>query len=100
MRFIGFLTKHFHQTTNTLADVKSAEQNRNGTDDVYKNRKEGTLSGHSSESGIDEDIHPGSEHLQGTVFSDEGSLHKSRKCQGKVYLYYNQSNAKLTFTAI
>ncbi|KAM5152465.1 raftlin-2 [Mantella aurantiaca] len=90
MRFIGFLTKHFHQTTNTLADVKSSEQNRNGTDDVHKNWKEGTLSGQSSESGIDEDIHPGSEHFQDSVFSDEGSLHKARKCQGKtLYAVFN-----------
>ncbi|XP_072275258.1 raftlin-2 [Pyxicephalus adspersus] len=96
MRFIGFLTKHFHQTTNTLADVKSSEQNRNGTDDAFKNRKEGTLSGQSSESGIDEDIHPGSEHFQDSVFYEEGSLHKSRKCQGKtLYAVFNALDDEL-----
>ncbi|XP_018417511.1 PREDICTED: raftlin-2 [Nanorana parkeri] len=84
MRFVGFLTKHFHQTTNTLVDVKNSEQSRNGADD-YK-----TLSGQSSESGIDEDIHPGSEHFQDFVFSDEGSLYKARKSQGKtLYAVFN-----------
>ncbi|XP_068100944.1 raftlin-2 [Hyperolius riggenbachi] len=92
MRFIGFLTKHFHRTTNTLAEVKSSEQNsnRNGTDDVYRNQQEGTLSGHSSESGIDEEIHSGNESLHDSFLSDEGTLQKRRKNQGKtLYAVFN-----------
>ncbi|KAG8558612.1 hypothetical protein GDO81_017065 [Engystomops pustulosus] len=92
MRFVGFLAKHFHQSTNTLVDVQKLEHNtsKNSNEDAYKRRTEGTISGQSSESGIDEEINLGNESFQDSVFPDEGTLTKLRKCQGKtLYAVFN-----------
>ncbi|XP_053554540.1 raftlin-2 [Bombina bombina] len=62
--------------------------------DESKNCSEGTLSGHSSESGIDEEIHLDSEPIRDHVFhsSRESSLRKSRKNQGRaLYAAFNVS---------
>ncbi|KAM4626960.1 raftlin-2 [Discoglossus pictus] len=58
-------------------------------DENSKNWTEGTLSGHSSESGIDEEIHFDHEPIRDPVFnlSREGSLPKSRKSQVMKSLY-------------
>ncbi|XP_044159168.1 raftlin-2 [Bufo gargarizans] len=91
MRFVGFITKHFHQSTNTLVDVQKLEQNssKNSNEDANR-RTEGTISGHSSESGIDEEIHLGNDGIQDSVFPDEGTLTKLRKCQGNtLYAVFN-----------
>ncbi|XP_075036053.1 raftlin-2 [Mixophyes fleayi] len=99
MMFIGFVTKHFHQTTNTSLEVKGLEQNshNNCTEDAYKNLSEGTLSGQSSESGIDEEMHLGNESFQDPVLPDEGTLTKSRKNQGKtLYAVFNVTENDLT----
>ncbi|XP_073402807.1 raftlin-2 isoform X1 [Dendrobates tinctorius] len=89
MRFVGFIMKHFHQSTNTLADVQKLEQNssKNSNEDSYKRRTEGTISGQSSESGIEEEINLGNESFQESVFPDEGTLTKLRKCQVGKTLY-------------
>ncbi|XP_063790201.1 raftlin-2 isoform X2 [Pseudophryne corroboree] len=98
MMFIGFVTKHFHHTTNTLLEVKGLEQNssKNYAEDGYKNRTEGTMSGQSSESGIDEEMHLGNDSFQDPVFSDEGTLTKPRKSQGKtLYAVFNAVDNEL-----
>ncbi|XP_075686060.1 raftlin-2 [Rhinoderma darwinii] len=92
MNFVGFIAKHFHQSTNTLVDVQKLEQNSSKTssEDASKRRTEGTISGQSSESGIDEEINLGNESFQDSVFPDEGTLPKLRKCQGKtLYAVFN-----------
>ncbi|KAM8934786.1 raftlin-2 isoform 2-T2 [Pelodytes ibericus] len=87
MRFIGFLTRHSHQSTNVGLEQENCSQN---ADDNNKNWTEGTLSGQSSESGIDEEIHVGNESFQDQVLRREGSLPKSRKGQGNtLYAIFN-----------
>uniref|UniRef100_A0A8D0G5W0 Raftlin family member 2 n=1 Tax=Sphenodon punctatus TaxID=8508 RepID=A0A8D0G5W0_SPHPU len=77
MKFVGFLIQHspqpkFCNGTNTDANVESdstlsrryREHKKCNSDETYKNWNEGTLSGQSSESGIEEEIQPESGQFQ------------------------------------
>uniref|UniRef100_A0A8C5QT16 Raftlin family member 2 n=1 Tax=Leptobrachium leishanense TaxID=445787 RepID=A0A8C5QT16_9ANUR len=77
MKFIGFLTKHSHQMTSVGLEHNNCKHN--AAEDNHKNWTEGTLSGQSSESGIDEEIcNLGNESLQDAALRREDSLRKSR----------------------
>ncbi|PKU48268.1 raftlin-2 isoform x1 [Limosa lapponica baueri] len=80
-KFVGFVTQHFPQpkacngtSTDGSAELESTlgkrnkEHRRKNSDENYKNWNEGTLSGHSSESGIEEEIQGESSMLQDTDF--------------------------------
>uniref|UniRef100_A0A674IUB3 Raftlin family member 2 n=2 Tax=Terrapene triunguis TaxID=2587831 RepID=A0A674IUB3_9SAUR len=98
-KFVGFITQHFPQPkfcngTNTDGNVdsesalsiKSREHRKYNYDENYKNWNEGTLSGQSSESGIEEEIQPERGQLQDADFS---SPTKPRKGEDKLYTVFN-----------
>ncbi|KYO33648.1 raftlin-2 [Alligator mississippiensis] len=101
MKFVGFITQHFPQPkfcngTNTDVNVdsestlsrKSREYRRDHADENYKNWHQGTLSGQSSESGIEE-VQPESAQLQDPnfQFGKEGSPSPTRPGKGEDKLY-------------
>lgn len=94
---MGFVTQHFPQTkacngtsTDGSAELESTlgrrnrEHRRRNSDENFKNWNEGTLSGHSSESGIEEEMQGESGLLQDAdfQFGKEVSPVKPRKGDG------------------
>lgn len=94
---MGFVTQHFPQPkacNGTSADGgaelestlgrRNREHRRENFDENYKNWNEGTLSGHSSESGIEEEMHGESRLLEDSdfQFGKEVSPSKPRKGDG------------------
>ncbi|NXO03728.1 RFTN2 protein, partial [Rhinopomastus cyanomelas] len=104
-KFVGFVTQHFPQpkacngtSTDASADLESTLSRRNrecrrkSSDDNYKNWNEGTLSGHSSESGIEEEMLQGESSLLQDAdlqFGKEVSPVKPRKGEDKLYTIFN-----------
>ncbi|MEE6490461.1 hypothetical protein FKM82_015885 [Ascaphus truei] len=91
MKFVGFLTQHSHQLltcdgTDNIPDTKGLEQDsrKHAANENYKNWTERTLSGQSSESGIDEEINLDNEPMRDQLFQfcGGGTLPKSRKNPG------------------
>ncbi|KFP32890.1 Raftlin-2 [Colius striatus] len=93
-KFVGFVMQHFPQpkacngtSTDGSAELESTPSRRNrehrrkNSDENHKNWNDGTLSGHSSESGIEEEIQGESNLLQDADFQfrREVSAVKSRK---------------------
>nr|XP_028607509.1 raftlin-2 isoform X1 [Podarcis muralis] len=106
MKFVGFITQPCPKSkicngTSTDGNAesdstlgrRSREQRRHNTDDSDKPWNEGTLSGQSSESGIEEEIQPDIGQLRETDFHDgrEGSPSptKLRKEDNKLYTVFN-----------
>ncbi|XP_062818859.1 raftlin-2 [Anolis carolinensis] len=106
MKFVGFITQPCPQSkicngTDVEGNVesdselcrRSREQRRQNSDENVKTSNEGTLSGQSSESGTEEEIHPEGGLLQDTDFQDgrEGSPGptKLRKEDDKLYTVFN-----------
>ncbi|XP_063286286.1 raftlin-2 [Pelobates fuscus] len=88
MKFIGFVTNHSYQSTHIRLEQPNCRHN--AADDNNVHWAEGTLSGQSSESGIDEEIHLGNESFQDAGLRREDSLRQSRKNQGKtLYALFN-----------
>lgn len=96
-KFVGFVTQHFPQPkacNGTSADGgaelestlgrRNREHRRENFDENYKNWNEGTLSGHSSESGVEEEMHGESRLLEDSdfQFGKEVSPSKPRKGDG------------------
>lgn len=94
---MGFLTQHFPHPkacNGTSADGgaelestlgrRNREHRRENFEENYKNWNEGTLSGHSSESGIEEEMHGESRLLEDSdfQFGKEVSPSKPRKGDG------------------
>lgn len=94
---MGFVTQHFPQPkacNGTSADGgaelestlgrRNREHRRENFDENYKNWNEGTLSGHSSESGVEEEMHGESRLLEDSdfQFGKEVSPSKPRKGDG------------------
>ncbi|XP_074823954.1 raftlin-2 isoform X2 [Natator depressus] len=106
-KFVGFITQHFPQPkfcngTNTDGNVdsesalsiRSREHRKYNYDENYKNWNEGTLSGQSSESGIEEEIQPERGQLQDAdfQFGKEGSPSPTKPRKGednKLYTVFN-----------
>uniref|UniRef100_A0A8C8RND9 Raftlin family member 2 n=1 Tax=Pelusios castaneus TaxID=367368 RepID=A0A8C8RND9_9SAUR len=105
-KFVGFITQHFPQPkfcngANTDGNVesesapciRSREHRKYNYDENYKNWNEGTLSGQSSESGLEEEIQPERGQLQDTdfQFGEENipSPTKPRKGEDKLYTVFN-----------
>ncbi|KAM6070996.1 raftlin-2 isoform 1-T3 [Chlamydotis macqueenii] len=103
-KFVGFVTQHFPQpkacngaSTDGSAELESTlgrrnrEHRRKNSDENYKNWNEGTLSGHSSESGIEEETQGESTLLQDAdfQFGKEVSPVKPRKGDDKLYTVFN-----------
>ncbi|CAM4633035.1 raftlin-2 isoform X1 [Caretta caretta] len=106
-KFVGFITQHFPQPkfcngTNTDGNVdsesalsiRSREHRKYNYDENYKNWNEGTLSGQSSESGIEEEIQPERGQLQDAdfQFGKEGSPRPTKPRKGednKLYTVFN-----------
>nr|XP_060637040.1 raftlin-2 [Anolis sagrei ordinatus] len=106
MKFVGFITQPCPPSKicngtdmegNAESDSelcrRSKEQRRHNSDENVKTSNEGTLSGQSSESGTEEEIHPEGGPLQDTDFQDrrEGSPGptKLRKEDDKLYTVFN-----------
>lgn len=69
MRFVGFISQHspslkFCNGTNHDGDIESTLHVRHSPEENCKNWSEGTLSGQSSESGVEEELHHESGHCQ------------------------------------
>lgn len=84
MRFVGFIAQHyppFCNGTNHDGDRESTLHVRNTSDENCRSWNEGTLSGQSSESGIEEEFHHESGQCQ---VERDGSptSSKSRKGEG------------------
>lgn len=103
-KFVGFVTQHFPQpkacngtSTDGGTELESTlggrnrEHRRENFDENYKNWNEGTLSGHSSESGIEEEMHGESRLLEDSdfQFGKEVSPSKPRKGDDKLYTVFN-----------
>lgn len=84
MRFVGFLSQHYPPScngTNHDGDTESTLHAKHTSDENCGSWNEGTLSGQSSESGIEEEIHH--ESGQCEVERDGSpSSSKSRKGEG------------------
>ncbi|XP_062972280.1 raftlin-2 [Elgaria multicarinata webbii] len=107
MKFVGFITQPCPQSntcngTNTDGNTefdstlcrRNREQRRHESDENVKTWNEGTLSGQSSESGIEEEIQPDSGHSQEVDFQDgredSPSPTKLRKGEdNKLYTVFN-----------
>ncbi|XP_044287977.1 raftlin-2 isoform X2 [Varanus komodoensis] len=106
MKFVGFVTQPCPQSKicnganmdgNTESDTtpcrRNREQRRHESEENVKTWNEGTLSGQSSESGIEEEIQPDSGHSQETDFQDgkeSPSPTKPRKGEdSKLYTVFN-----------
>lgn len=102
-KFVGFVTQHFSQpkacngtSTDGNAELESMlgkrnrEHGRKNSDENYKNWNEGTLSGHSSESGIEEEMQGESSLLQDVdfQFGKEVTPVKPRKGDGNKCLVF------------
>lgn len=96
-KFVGFVTQHFPHpkacngtSADGAAELESTlgrrnrEHRRENFEENYKNWNEGTLSGHSSESGIEEEMHGESRLLEDSdfQFGKEVSPSKPRKGDG------------------
>ena len=60
MRFVGFISQHYpplRNGTNHGGDGESTPHVRHTPDEHWKSWAEGTFSGHSSESGTEEECH-------------------------------------------
>lgn len=86
MKFVGFISQpysplKFCNGTNHDEDIESVLPLRHTSDENCKSWNEGTLSGQSSESGIEEELHHESEQCQ---MDRDGSpsYSKSRKGEG------------------
>ncbi|XP_054441857.1 raftlin-2 isoform X1 [Pteronotus mesoamericanus] len=92
MRFVGFVSQHyppFCNGTNHDGDIESTLHVRHTSDENCKSWNEGTLSGQSSESGIEEEFHH--ESGQGQTERD-GSPSSSKSKKGednKLYIAFN-----------
>ncbi|NXF97083.1 RFTN2 protein, partial [Eubucco bourcierii] len=103
-RFMGFVTQHFPQPkscngtgTDGSAELESTlgrrnrEHRRKDSDENYKKWNEGTLSGHSSESGIEEEMQGEGSLLQDAdiQFGREFNTVKQQKGDDKLYTVFN-----------
>ncbi|NXA53789.1 RFTN2 protein, partial [Nothocercus julius] len=103
-KFVGFITQHFPQPktcngTNTDGNAelestlgrRNREHRRKNSDENYKSCNEGTLSGQSSESGIEEEMQAESGFSQDpdVQFGKEGGSFKLRKGDDKLYTVFN-----------
>ncbi|KAL0626538.1 Raftlin-2 [Plecturocebus cupreus] len=96
MKFVGFISQHYSPSkfcngTNLDEDIESMLHVRHGSDENCRSWNEGTLSGQSSESGIEEELHHESGQYQmGQNGSPSSS--KSRKeeaSDNKLYTVFN-----------
>uniref|UniRef100_A0A2K6GJ33 Raftlin family member 2 n=1 Tax=Propithecus coquereli TaxID=379532 RepID=A0A2K6GJ33_PROCO len=95
MKFVGFISQHYSPSkfcngTSHDGDIESMLHVRHSSDENCKSWNEGTLSGQSSESGIEEELHHESGQYQ---MEQNGSPRspKSRKGEGidkMNYIYY------------
>lgn len=86
MKFVGFISQHcpplkFCNGTNHDGDTESALHVRHSSEENCKIWNEGTLSGQSSESGIEEELHHESGQCQ-MERDGSPSFSKSRKGEG------------------
>ncbi|NXS60655.1 RFTN2 protein, partial [Brachypteracias leptosomus] len=103
-KFVGFLTQpppHPPACNGTSTDGgteqepalgrRNRELRRKHSDENYRNRSEGTLSGHSSESGVEEELQGESSLLQDGDFQlgRESSPVRPRKGEDKLYTVFN-----------
>lgn len=92
MRFVGLISQHhppFCNGTSPGGDVESAAHGRCTSDENWKSWTEGTLSGQSSESGIEEEFHHESGQCQ---VERDGSPSSSKSKKGednKLYIAFN-----------
>lgn len=106
MKFVGFISQHcpplkFCNGTNHDGDIESALHVRHSSEENCKSWNEGTFSGQSSESGIEEELHHESGQCQ-MELDGSPSFSKSRKEEGnrkdgrnRMYICLNL--AKLSF---
>uniref|UniRef100_A0A2K6GJ64 Raftlin family member 2 n=1 Tax=Propithecus coquereli TaxID=379532 RepID=A0A2K6GJ64_PROCO len=108
MKFVGFISQHYSPSkfcngTSHDGDIESMLHVRHSSDENCKSWNEGTLSGQSSESGIEEELHHESGQYQ---MEQNGSPRspKSRKGEGidKMRLFKDLDNLKrhLVFTTL
>ncbi|XP_010139808.1 PREDICTED: raftlin-2, partial [Buceros rhinoceros silvestris] len=101
-KFVGFVTQHFPQpkacngaSAGGSADLESTlgrrnrECRRKNSDENFKNWNEGTLSGHSSESGMEEEMQGESSLLPDFQFGKEVGPDKAQKGDDKLYTIFN-----------
>nr|XP_005573890.2 raftlin-2 isoform X1 [Macaca fascicularis] len=96
MKFVGFISQHYSPSkfcngANHDGDIESMLHVRNGSDENCRSWNEGTLSGQSSESGIEEELHHESGHYQ-MEQNGSPSSSKSRKeeaSDNKLYTVFN-----------
>ncbi|KAB0361706.1 hypothetical protein FD754_005862 [Muntiacus muntjak] len=93
MRFVGFISQHspslkFCNGTNHDGDIESTLHVRHSPEENCKNWSEGTLSGQSSESGVEEELHHESGHCQ-MERDGSPSFSRSRKEDNKLYTVFN-----------
>ncbi|XP_017724802.1 PREDICTED: raftlin-2 isoform X2 [Rhinopithecus bieti] len=96
MKFVGFISQHYSPSkicngTNHDGDIESTLHVRHGSDENCRSWNEGTLSGQSSESGIEEELHHESGHYQ-MEQNGSPSSSKSRKeeaSDNKLYTVFN-----------
>lgn len=92
MRFVGFISQHyppFCNGANHDGDIESPVHVRHTSDENCKSWNEGTLSGQSSESGIEEEFHHESGQYQ---VEQDGSPSSSKSKKGednKLYTVFN-----------
>ncbi|XP_045703635.1 raftlin-2 [Phyllostomus hastatus] len=92
MRFVGFISQHyppFCNGNNPGGDAESTPHVRCTSDESWKSWTEGTLSGQSSESGIEEEFHHESGQCQ---VERDGSPSSSKSKKGednKLYIAFN-----------
>nr|XP_010970209.1 raftlin-2 isoform X1 [Camelus bactrianus] len=94
MKFVGFISQHypplkFCNGTNQDGDAELTLHLRHSSEENYKSWNEGTLSGQSSESGIEEELHHESGQCQ-MERDGSPSFSKSRKGEdNKLYTVFN-----------
>ncbi|KAG3274925.1 raftlin-2 isoform X2 [Ictidomys tridecemlineatus] len=94
MKFVGFISQHYPPPkycngTNYDGDIESMLHVRHSSDENCKSWNEGTLSGQSSESGIEEELHHESGQYQ-MEQNDSPSSSKLRKGEdNKLYIVFN-----------
>lgn len=93
MKFVGFLSQHhppfkYCNGTNHDGETESAPHMRNSSDEKCGSWNEGTLSGQSSESGIEEELHgSGQYQMQGDGSPCSSKLRKGE--DNKLYIVFN-----------
>ncbi|XP_062057243.1 raftlin-2 [Lepus europaeus] len=92
MKFVGFIPQHypskFCNGTNHDGDLESMLHVRHSSEENCKSWNEGTLSGQSSESGIEEELAHESKQDQ-TEQNGSPTSSKSRKEDNKLYIAFN-----------